>query len=516
MDAELAPFLRGEFLIFDMRLVQPKATIDVAADGTVDWAMRPSAPFDREPDLDREADGHRRPDHDPPCGERTRRISFRRSTPRSRRNRSTGPWRVDGSLRLDGMRTAVSVSTGKVDEKRRDAAQGAGRAGDLSRLDRSRRRCPFRQAARRTMPGTFKIAARAGRAGGGRNSAAEAEAGRATASTASSRSTTSGSSFDEFRFETGPLDNPYSADGKGFVDLGQEPRFALSMDGAQVRFDEAIGADGEGGGLTLAERLAALQAALLDLPKPAIPGTIEVDLPAVVAGDTTIRDVQPVGRAGGRRLDPEVARRDAARTHDARSRRPSQDRKAIRLRRLAAARDRPAVRFRGLGVEGCRRRDPAAAGRRIPGQGRPDQRAPELQRSRTGARQCDIPRRGRKPAAARRQAVDRVLKLAGGALDVDGLAAFASLFVSDQGASRFADRDLDLQVKAGPVSAGGLTAETVDTALQAARGRCSRSTGCRSAGWPARRSARPARSRISRPIRPAMSTPRSWRSTSRR
>ena len=45
MDAELAPFLRGEVLIFDMRLVRPKVTIDVAEDGTVDWAMRPSSPF---------------------------------------------------------------------------------------------------------------------------------------------------------------------------------------------------------------------------------------------------------------------------------------------------------------------------------------------------------------------------------------------------------------------------------------------------------------------------------------
>ena len=45
MDAELAPFMRGEFLIFDMRLVRPKVSISVAADGTVSWAMRPSAPF---------------------------------------------------------------------------------------------------------------------------------------------------------------------------------------------------------------------------------------------------------------------------------------------------------------------------------------------------------------------------------------------------------------------------------------------------------------------------------------
>jgi len=59
-----------------------------------------------------------------------------------------------------------------------------------------------------------------------------------------------------------------------------------------------------------------------------------------------------------------------------------------------------------------------------------------------------------------------LMRLEGGELDVDGLAAFASIFVSDKGANRFADRDLDFQIKAGPVSAGGLTADTVDTALR--------------------------------------------------
>src|SRR5690606_20440719 len=43
---------------------------------------------------------------------------------------------------------------------------------------------------------------------------------------------------------------------------------------------------------------------------------------------------------------------------------------------------------------------------------------------------------------------------------------FASLFVSDVGVSRFADGDLDLEVRAGPVSAAGLTAQSVDTALR--------------------------------------------------
>ena len=46
MDAELAPFLRGELLIFDMRIERPKARIAIDENGTVDWALRPSTPFD--------------------------------------------------------------------------------------------------------------------------------------------------------------------------------------------------------------------------------------------------------------------------------------------------------------------------------------------------------------------------------------------------------------------------------------------------------------------------------------
>ena len=38
MDAELAPFLSGEALIFDMRLEQPKAKVRLLPDGTLDWA----------------------------------------------------------------------------------------------------------------------------------------------------------------------------------------------------------------------------------------------------------------------------------------------------------------------------------------------------------------------------------------------------------------------------------------------------------------------------------------------
>src|SRR5262245_49574381 len=116
MDAELAPFMRGEFLIFDMRLVRPKMTVAVDADGKIDWAVRPSSPFnpaqisiekltvtEGQVKIRHAASGR---DH----------LLTEINTEVSAKSLD-GPWRVDGSLRLDGIRTAIGLSTSKVDEK---------------------------------------------------------------------------------------------------------------------------------------------------------------------------------------------------------------------------------------------------------------------------------------------------------------------------------------------------------------------------------------------------------------
>src|SRR5690606_7960826 len=95
--------------------------------------------------------------------------------------------------------------------------------------------------------------------------------------------------IEQFRLETGPLDDPYVAEGAAEIALGVSPRFFIRADGAQVRFDDILPEAGEGIGLN--QRLSALREFLLDMPRPAIPGRIQVALPAVVAGDTTIRDV---------------------------------------------------------------------------------------------------------------------------------------------------------------------------------------------------------------------------------
>ena len=108
MDAELAPFLSGEVLIFDMRLVRPKAVIAVGEDGAIDWTVRPSTPVDPH-NIRLEkltvTEGAVAIRHGP--SGRTHMLTEVNAEMAART--LAGPWRLAGSMRLDGMLTDVEA-----------------------------------------------------------------------------------------------------------------------------------------------------------------------------------------------------------------------------------------------------------------------------------------------------------------------------------------------------------------------------------------------------------------------
>ncbi|CAH2408569.1 AsmA family protein [Mesorhizobium escarrei] len=471
MDAELAPFLSGEVLIFDMRLVRPKATIDIAADGTVDWAIRPSSPFDpSQISIEKltVTDGEIALRH--AAGGRSHVLSEINSTISARS--LAGPWRMDGSLRLDGLRSTVIVSTGKAggDGQMRLRLKADPDAyplvieadGNAGIVDGAAIYSGQFKITSSDKNGADKRSAQLDGTGGEmmKASAAKPEPGFRLNGKFSLDHRKLG--VDEFRFETGPLDNPYTADGKAAVDLGPNPRFSIEADGAQVQFDEAVGA---ATGLTLSERVAALEQALLDLPRPTIPGTVEVKLPAVVAGDTTVRDV----RLSAEPADAGWSVKSLGATLPGRARLEANGMLSVEDQfgfsgSLLLAVGQPS------GFAAWLSKDVDEAIRRLPAAG--FKAKVDLTRNRQAFSDLELVLgkakfSGRIDSSQRDDARPSVLmRLEGGELDVDGLAAFASIFISDKGANRFSDRDLDFQIKAGPVSAGGLTADTVDTALR--------------------------------------------------
>ena len=476
MDAELAPLMRGELLIFDMRLVRPRATVSIAEDGTVDWAIRPSSPFDpRQVTLEKVTITEGQVIIHHAAGGRDHMLTEVNAVLSA--TSLAGPWRIDGSARLDGMVTRLDVSTGAVGEdgKMRVRIRAAPEryAFDLETDGHA-----AVAAGALSYEGTFRLTARQDdrkdrlRGADGDTFAVSADGGAKEPQPPAYRVRGSfalthlGVEVPEFRFETGSLDDPYTADGKASIALGPDPRFRIEADGAQIRFADAVAEDEMGGGIALAARLAGLREALADLPKPVIPGSIDVNLPAIVAGDTTIRDV---------RLSSE----------------PNEQGWAINTL-SATLPGRATLEANGQLFTG--EDDFGFSGRMVLAINQPSGFAAWLSKevdepirrlSRAGF-QADVVLNEHvqefrnlhlalgdaefsgsmvndQPADAR---PSLQIDLDGGRLDVEGLAAFAALFVSDSGATRWDDRDLDLKVRAGPVVVAGIAAESLDTQLR--------------------------------------------------
>lgn len=470
MDAELAPFMQGEFLIFDMRLVRPNVTIAVGENGAIDWAMRPSSPFDvAQIALEKltVTDGQVTIRH--AFGERQHVLSDINAEVSARS--LAGPWRADGTLQLDGMPTTVTVSTGKVDETGGLRLRIKADPGSYPLAVETDGDVRMTNGAG-SYSGTFRVEARdAARAGP--QATPQPGATQAPAAKAAPPYQLSGKfglddrqlNIEAFRFETGPLDNPYTADGTGVVELGAQPRFAIQADGAQLRFDENVAEAEKVSGLTLENRLAALERVLADLPKPTIPGTVDVRLPAVVAGDTTVRDVRISAEpaTGGWALKSLAATLPGRTTLEANGMLSTQGQFGFKGALLLAV-GQPS------GFAAWLSRDVDDAIRRLPAAGFKAQVELTRERQSFDGLELILGKAKFSGSVESRQPGDAnpsmAIKLAGDALDVDGLTAFASLFFSGEGMTQLAQRDLDLALKAGPVTVAGLEAETVDTALR--------------------------------------------------
>lgn len=466
MDAELAPFMRGEFLIFDMRLVRPNAVLNLANDGSVDWAARrASNMFDpRQIRLEKMTVTEGKVTLIHATSGRTHTLTEINADVSA--TTLSGPWRMDGSLRLDGMRTGISISTGSV------TPEGTMRI----RVRASPERYPFEVEAdgqarfensSALYAGTFRLDAHNAAAAASVSTEAQGRTDRIADYRFSGRFALDHRRLDipEFRLETGPRDDPYMADGTALFHLGADSSFLVQATGAQVRFDDATGNAAAVSGASLAQRLAALRGFLEDLPRPTIPGTIDLDLPAIVAGDTTIRDVRLSAQPAptGWTIEKLSATLPGRTTLEAKGRLDTDGNFGFKGNLLLAV-------AQPSGFAAWVARDVDDVIRRLPGAG--FSADVELGEARQTFRDVELVLGDTRFEGTLERVTREALRpaltatLRGNALDVDGLTAFASLFVSDGGVTHFGDHDIDLDLKAGPVQLAGVSAETIDVAMR--------------------------------------------------
>jgi len=286
MDAELAPFLSGEALIFDMRIEEPKARVKLFQDGTLDWARgRKSAIPARTVVLENVSiTGGEIEFIDEQTG-RTRHVTDLEAQVSAKS--LGGPWRIDGRAALDGESGAFQLSSGQVENgaltmRARIVPDGLAFAADL---DGVLKIADFRPR----YDGDFTISEKP-RAKEERPADPIRVAGKFELSNERIR-------VPEYRLEAGPREDPYVVTGEATLDTGRAPEFLLIADGQQIDVSR-IGNSGEGGKtgrnpqISARQRLQALLAIAGDIPIPQVPGRASLFLPAVVIGDTTVREVR--------------------------------------------------------------------------------------------------------------------------------------------------------------------------------------------------------------------------------
>lgn len=293
MDAELAPFLSGEVRIFDMRIENPVATVRLSANGELDWALRSEKTLPGTA-LVLENIGVVNGQVTVVDEQNARQHVLDGVNMHLSAKSISGPWQVEGAARLNGIRSAFSLVAGPptedggirlrakllpVSQPIEIELEGDARVESLkprysgsftvTALDRSktqnegvvkgnRGRPPLHAKAR----GVFEL---------------DNERLR----------------IEDYRLETGSSKDPYVISGEATFDTGKTPEFLLIADGQQLNFDRVgDGADSvEATARSFEQRLAALRALLAWAPVPQMPGRVSAALPAIVAGDTTIREI---------------------------------------------------------------------------------------------------------------------------------------------------------------------------------------------------------------------------------
>ncbi len=469
MDAELAPFLRGEVLIFDMRIDRPRLFARVSPDHKLLWSLKPQAPkgvesvkvesltiSDGAIEIDDQSTG--------------RLVVVDAINANVSADSLTGPWRFAGGMNFNDEEIGISGATGEPDEKGKIALRLAINPVRRSMVIESEGQVQLMDGPP-SYDGTFTLrpatlidpAGVALRDGEGKSQGAP-QNDPAFSIKGDFEARLDGLMLPSFRFETGLRDNPYFADGSGKIAWGLAPRFDIEASGAQISLDSVEDQPETSGAAGLAAKVEALRSFLDKVPFPQIPGEIKLALPAIVAGNTTIRDVALSASPGT----------NAWRIQSLRASLPGRTKLEadgeLRLGddfgfagKLLVASNQPSGLLKWLtGSSGD-------AIRRLPAVGfdarvQLSTQAQVFENMEVAIGNTKLTGRMERIDRGARPSISLALKAEGAVLE--DLTAVTSFFVTPQGTNGFSGQDIDLTFSSAPLTAFGIEAEQVDAAVR--------------------------------------------------
>lgn len=291
MDLEISPLLSGEILIFDMRIDRPLMSVTLFEDGTLDWAMGERSDLGGNHLvlenvtvtngeiilLDQQ-------------NQRTERIENIQAALSA--SEITGPWLMNGSARVHGMPFEYKLATGamradgKVRLRGRITSALYPMALELegdTEINENRPR----------YTGNFSIQKLSDK--NVLNTPAQLRPLLNMRIKGAFELSNENLELSQYRFLSGSENDPYVVEGNARLDFGQVPEFDVFARGQQIDVERLSDVKDQSPSVerTTSEiGFARLLALVNQIPIPDIPGKIDLTLPAVVAGDTTIRQLE--------------------------------------------------------------------------------------------------------------------------------------------------------------------------------------------------------------------------------
>ncbi|MFB9947205.1 AsmA family protein [Rhizobium puerariae] len=468
MDMELAPFLSGEARIFDMRIEQPKARIRVLKDGTLDWMRGSHAAIPARTVVieDVHVSGGEIDLIDEQSGQ-SRRITglsgdFSAASLR-------GPWRGEGNATLDDYEARFNLSSGAAD-------------ADAKRMPLRLRLWPDAQPVELNLDGELTLADNRLAYNGNFSLDILQEEDESEPVEAPPPGPRLKGGFEltnerirvpQYRLEIGATDNPYVVTGEATLDTGEKPEFLLTADGQQIdvnRLGEGAHAKtGRDPAASAHRRINNFIHMAASIPIPQVPGRASLRLPAIVANDTTIRDIKldirPAGR--GWTVDNVVATLPGRTQLEAKGNLILRNNASF-VGDMLVASSQPS----GLADWLSGRVAPEIRQLRSAGFSARVNLTPDLQRfDNLELAIGPATLKGRlERQSSQGRAPDLSVSLGGNEIDIDAMRALASLLTGDDAGQDVLDHRVAAALKADRFTAFGVAADNVDTAFTMAGG----------------------------------------------
>ncbi|MGI9400651.1 MAG: hypothetical protein ACR2O0_05310, partial [Rhizobiaceae bacterium] len=284
MRSELMPFLSGEIRIVDMALVRPNFTVRVNENGTVGWTDRKQTVLDpdsvhienmRIEDATITLDGL--------AGGRS--FVGKEFSAEMSAQSLFGPWNIDANGLVEGKPAEFSITTGRLSN------EGSIRI----RMQAVQKGKPYRLAIDGPISvkddllswsGGFQISALP--------PSLEMETEALPVNFLGQFAATPNSvEVSQYSLEIGDRTDPYTITGEGDIEIRDEVFFRFFADGRQMNLDRFVEAEETTNAKSgLSQRWSVIRNIVDRIPIPIANGEIDFSLPAIIAGDTVIRELE--------------------------------------------------------------------------------------------------------------------------------------------------------------------------------------------------------------------------------